>query len=183
MYVAGLNLTLAPTATSPGLVEPLLYTTTLFTVGAFVRLTNQRLNTATEKGGEIKRMPTTFLGKFITPVHGVSTLLSPVLYLFTLPFTGFRQPDWLLNTALPEIPELGDNGKIAVRLASAVALLCAFNAADKIVKALDKQFHFIGVCCLTVPLHFTVLTLLQVREKPKIIDTGAYGLVRHPLYT
>jgi hypothetical protein len=149
MYIAGLNLTLAPTRTSPGVVEPIIYTSLLVILVSLMGYTNKSLASATAKGGEIKRMPTSLLGKIVTPIHGAAILLSPALYLGSLPFYGFRQPEWFERTALPDswLAELGlgETGKAVVKLVSMGVTIWLSKIAQKTIEQLDKQFHFIGV--------------------------------------
>ena len=160
MYVAGLNLTLTPTVTSPGLAEPLVYTTVLASVGSFLLRANQRMKLANEKGGEIKRWPTSIIGKLVTPVHGIATIAAPAIYLVTMPFTGFKQPEFFENTALPDFAELGEVGKVVVRFAAGVAMACLFRIGTKAIDHLDKQFHYIGVS--TCYYHFVLGDCLSI---------------------
>lgn len=97
-------------------------------------------------------MPTSLLGKVITPIQVTVTALTPVLYLGILSFYGFRQPDWFAKTALPDswLAKLGlsETGKAVVRLASMAVALWSYRVAQKSVEQLDKQFHYIGVSVL-----------------------------------
>ncbi|KAF8756568.1 Isoprenylcysteine carboxyl methyltransferase (ICMT) family [Rhizoctonia solani] len=104
-------------------------------------------------------MPPGKQGQSISVIHGLGLFVPIAAFVFTLPFTGFRVPGWLSKTSLPPI----DNNKlyIGLRLGACAATFVGVYGARLTFKHL-AQWGAIGV-----------------RERPKIVKTGPYALVRH----
>ncbi|KIJ64445.1 hypothetical protein HYDPIDRAFT_90192 [Hydnomerulius pinastri MD-312] len=163
MYIAGLNL---PISLSQG-VEALVTLTTI----DFFRYVMGRMRavkvSSDEKGGRIRpeTMPTSFLGRVISPIHGLATFVPPVAFILGVTLNSFKQPDWMLKMALPDDivqPEV----KTALRLATCVASLAMKIVMDRTFNTLGEQWHVIGR-----------------REKPRVVQSGPYAVVRHPMYS
>ncbi|EIW84680.1 hypothetical protein CONPUDRAFT_48846 [Coniophora puteana RWD-64-598 SS2] len=140
---------------------------------AYVFLSGTRIHASLKKiadaqGGEIRKdsLPTSFLGRIVTPIHGLAFLLPQAAYLVGVPLSGFRQPDWMLRWALPSL-NLTLGQKASVRLvASGMLVLVLHGFYKRIAKDLGDQWHTIGR-----------------RKNVKIVKHGVYSVVRHPMYT
>ncbi|KAF8124803.1 hypothetical protein EV363DRAFT_1403066 [Boletus edulis] len=124
---------------------------------------------ARSKSGPVRpdSMPTR-LSVLITPFQGFVHFLVPTVYMISVIASGFNRPQWMHALALPDAMfgvELDDLRKNAVRVFACVASISLQGVSDDAFLHLDDQFHPIGR-----------------REKSRIIHTGPYAWVRHPLY-
>ncbi|KAF8124763.1 hypothetical protein EV363DRAFT_1403047 [Boletus edulis] len=111
---------------------------------------------AQAKSGPVRPDSTpTRLSVLISPLQAFVLFLVPTTYVLSVVWTGFHQPQWMNALAFPEVV-------FGVRLEGTWK-----NALrESVFKHLGDQYHFIGR-----------------REKPRVVQTGPYALVRHPLYT
>ena len=151
-----------------------------------IRARNQ-LARARSKAGDIKpgstgpRVWTTLsiVGQF----GGMS--LPTLVYWTATAYNKFRQPEWLTEYALPPPPEVfGVDGLVVGRGLGLLALLGGTILARSAMKALGDQFHAIGVstCDQTLPKPAN-FPPMQIREKPRLVESGPFAYVRHPIYT
>ncbi|EIW77389.1 hypothetical protein CONPUDRAFT_157641 [Coniophora puteana RWD-64-598 SS2] len=122
---------------------------------------------AESQGGKIRpdRMPNTALGKFISPVHGLSYFLPQLAILVGMPFAGFGQPRWMRKWELPDCG-IGKKERMGLRVAACVlSFVMAHGFVKRGNKALGSQWHAIGR-----------------RENTKVVKDGPYSVVRHPGY-
>ncbi|CAE6493540.1 unnamed protein product [Rhizoctonia solani] len=116
-----------------------------------------------KKAGKAVHMPKGSRGLYISIAHGLVLLGPSLLFLFTIPPNKFAQPDWLTKYALPEAtPRV----YYVVRMGSCASLWWAGLIMTRCFKHLDAQWNYIGV-----------------RERPSLIRTGPYKIVRHPMYS
>ncbi|KAF9223285.1 hypothetical protein BS17DRAFT_781622 [Gyrodon lividus] len=164
MYIAGLNLPI-PISSSQGL-EALVVLTTTDYFRYVITETNSIAVRSESKGGHIRQesMPTSFLGRIISPIHGLAFLLPPAVYVGGVVLNGFRQPDWMAKFALSG-NVMGLEWRNALRLVACSATLSLRRITARAFDHLGEQWHVIGR-----------------REKPRVVQTGPYALVRHPLY-
>ena len=99
---------------------------------------------AEAEGGEIKDRPTSILGRLITPIHGVAFTVTPVLYLAGVLSNRMQQPEWYERTSLDIQLSVGALAWTRTA-AAAIALFGGVWLHEIILKAIGKQFHFIGV--------------------------------------
>ncbi|KAF8882990.1 hypothetical protein BD779DRAFT_1444470 [Infundibulicybe gibba] len=163
-YIAGLNLRM----TNGSGIEELL---TLTTVSSLIYAYQEQFAVAVvakKEGGNIKALPKSFFARIVTPVHFVAMFATPVAFLVGVTFNGFSQPSWLSQYNLPvELDQaVGPGGKAVIRGGAMLASLVVWKAMSVVFKYLGSQWHYLGL-----------------REKPKIVSTGPYSIVRHPLYT
>ncbi|OCB84961.1 hypothetical protein A7U60_g7915 [Sanghuangporus baumii] len=116
-------------------------------------------------GGRLISLPNSWTGKLVTPTHALATFVPVGIYLATVPFSGFQQPDWIKSYALPD-SGLDGSTITLLRLLGCVLCVSSWLHAEYCVRMLGPSWHIIGV-----------------REKPKIVNTGPYSIVRHPFYT
>ncbi|EJC98042.1 uncharacterized protein FOMMEDRAFT_24068 [Fomitiporia mediterranea MF3/22] len=164
MYIGGIHIPgerLALGVESAVTSSIFIYTAAAFYVG------RNSMKVAEEKGGQIKSMPKTFLGKLVTSIHAIGMMLPVVTYLIAVPLNGCAQPDFISRFALPNFG-LGQDSVYLLRIASAVGLIGTWKLFRQCVDLLGNSgtYHQIGV-----------------RERPKLITSGPFAVVRHPLYT
>ena len=112
------------------------------------------------------------------------------VYWTTVAYNKFRQPEWMIRYALPSPSDVfGLDGVVVGRLTGLLALLLSYTISHRALKALGNQFHGIGVSppSFGAPHGGTVAyihsVLQQIRKKHRLVDTGPYAYVRHPIYT
>jgi len=157
MYIAGLYL-----SHTQG-VESIVCLTLATQIFLAIRQHNVVVKRAQAEGGPIVKEPTSFVGRYITPIHGVSVIVPVFAYLGSVVLNGFNQPEWLQRWRLPY--QIGVR-EAWVRTAACVAALVLSGTMKHVFDYLGKQFHYIGL-----------------REKPNVVTTGPYAIVRHPLYS
>ncbi|CAE6492376.1 unnamed protein product [Rhizoctonia solani] len=116
-----------------------------------------------KEAGPIKSMPPGNQGQLISATHGLGLFVPIAAFVFSLPFTGFRVPGWLAKTSLPTIENQALY--LGLRLGACAATFAEVYGAKVTFGHLGSQWGAIGV-----------------RERPKIVKTGPYGIVRHPGY-
>lgn len=160
MYFAGLNLNLSHAQGIESMV-------CLTVASQFVLSSRQFLaaaHRADSEGGAVVKMPASLTGRIATFIHSVTALGLPLVCLGSVLFNGLEQPAWMERWRLPY--EIGIKEEALARTAACVAAISLSKITGTILNYLGKQFHYIGV-----------------REKPGIVSTGPYAIVRHPLYT
>ncbi|OAX31325.1 hypothetical protein K503DRAFT_703875, partial [Rhizopogon vinicolor AM-OR11-026] len=159
-YIAGLALPLPPTQAVEGLV--------VLTTFRFLQSTISRMRAiapvAKAEAGTIRTLPTTFVGKVVSPVHGVAGFIAPVTYLLCVTVNRFMQPGWMQRMSLPH-NYMHQEAEVALRVAACASTFVLLGFMGHALKHLGNQWHGIGR-----------------REKPKLVQTGPYAVVRHPLY-
>ncbi|EJC99316.1 uncharacterized protein FOMMEDRAFT_142877 [Fomitiporia mediterranea MF3/22] len=164
MYIAGIHIPGEHLALGvEGVVTSSLF---IYTV-AGILFTRNSLEDAEEKGGRIKSMPTSLVGKLVTPVHAAAIILPAVTYLVAVPLNGCVQPQFITRFALPNFG-LSQDVVNLLRIASCVGLIGTWQLFTHCVGLLKNSgtYHSVGV-----------------REKPKLISSGPFAVVRHPLYS
>ncbi|KAL5638196.1 hypothetical protein ACGC1H_005036 [Rhizoctonia solani] len=116
-----------------------------------------------KEAGPIKSMPPGKQGPLVMTAHTLGLFTPIAAFVFSLPVTGFHVPGWLAKTSLPAIENQGLY--VGLRLGACAATVAGVYAVKIAFWHLGSQWAGIGV-----------------RERPKIVKTGPYGLVRHPLY-
>ncbi|KAG2352917.1 hypothetical protein BDR07DRAFT_1228994, partial [Suillus spraguei] len=120
---------------------------------------------ASAEAGSIRTSPTSFIGKIITPIHDLPFFIPPVTYILCVTFNRFVQPAWMQRMSLPDT-YLKHEDKVGLRVAACAATFVLIRFTGRIFNHLGNQWHAIGR-----------------REKSRVIQTGPYAVVRHPLYT
>ncbi|KAG2039634.1 hypothetical protein BDR03DRAFT_859716 [Suillus americanus] len=120
---------------------------------------------ADAEAGSIRTTPTSFIGKIISPIHGLSIIIPPVTYVLCVPFNSFVQPAWMQRMSLPNTYFKHEN-QVGLRVAACAATFVLIRFSGHTFTHLGNQWHAIGR-----------------REKPRVVQTGPYAVVRHPLYT
>ncbi|KAG1748693.1 hypothetical protein EDB19DRAFT_219369 [Suillus lakei] len=161
-YIAGL--TLGPSSSSQALEGLAVFTTFRYTqyvisgMRAIVPVANAEV-------GSIRSTPTSFIGKIISPIHGLSFFISPLTYTLCVTFNRFVQPAWMQRMSLPH-DYFQYETEVGLRVAACASTFVILKFFGRVSKHLGNQWHAIGR-----------------REKPKVVQTGPYAVVRHPMYT
>ncbi|CAE6520464.1 unnamed protein product [Rhizoctonia solani] len=158
IYIAGLNIPISQTQA----LNAAAWASIIIWFKKCMPNATQRAKVEKE-AGVIKSMPPGKQGQLISATHGLG-LFSPIAaFVFSLPLTGFRVPGWLAKTSLPAVESHALY--VGLRLGACAATFAGMYAAKITFKHLGSQWSAIGV-----------------RERPKLVKTGPYALVRHPGY-
>ena len=141
MYIAGIHLPEERIFSIDALAAA---STCLVTFGMFRE--TAKASKKSEKGaGEIVKLPTTFIGKAITPIHALA-FSTPFLSLpISTILNGFHLPQWFVSWSLPDFG-LGETEIKALRVLGCFGFAVGFALSRHTLRELDTQFHFIGVC-------------------------------------
>jgi protein-S-isoprenylcysteine O-methyltransferase Ste14 len=120
---------------------------------------------AEAEAGSIRTTPSSFIGKIISPIHALSIFIPPVTYILCVPFNRFVQPAWMQRMSLPNT-YFKHESQVGLRVAACAATFLLIRFSGRIFTHLGNQWHPIGR-----------------REKPRVVQTGPYAVVRHPIYT
>ncbi|KAG2151358.1 hypothetical protein DEU56DRAFT_777474 [Suillus clintonianus] len=159
-YIAGLTL-----PSPPQIVEGLAVFTTFRSIQYALSRVLAIAPVARAEAGVIRTTPTSFIGKVVTPIHSLSFFIPPVTYILCVTFNRFAQPAWMQRMNLPT-NYFQLETEIALRIAACASTFVLLRFIGRIFTHLGNQWHAIGR-----------------REKPKVVQTGPYAVVRHPLYT
>ncbi|KAK7438393.1 hypothetical protein VKT23_018007 [Stygiomarasmius scandens] len=161
-YLAGIHL-----SHTQG-VEAIVAGSTLLSFGAVIARQRQFYLKSEVHGGRIISLPTSTLGRLVTPFHAVTVAVVPLSYLGAVLSNGLQQPQWYQETGFGPETDLtvGIGGKAMIRTLASLGIVALTWFHDAAVRALGKQLHYIGV-----------------REKANVVSTGPYAYVRHPIYT
>ncbi|KAG9117289.1 hypothetical protein FRC07_007364, partial [Ceratobasidium sp. 392] len=156
-YIAGLNLTESQALNGLGWIS---------TAGMFyLSWPGSDFKQKVEReAGKAVHMPPGKSAQVVTMTHALALFLPPGAFLFGLPPNKFEMPGWLLRTALPPVKD--EALYFGLRLGGCVGAFGSGAAMVWAFKHLGSQWNFIGV-----------------RERPKLVKTGPYSIVRHPMYT
>ncbi|KAI9455546.1 hypothetical protein HD554DRAFT_2030918 [Boletus coccyginus] len=163
MYIAGLKF---PTP-SPQWLEGLVVLSTADYIRYNIAKIKDLAVISESKGGRVRpeSMPPTFLGRIITPIHGLAILLPPLIYVSTLVLNRFEPPEWMARFAF-SAEMLDPTWRNMLRVVACTASLTLRRFTDRVFEHLGDQWHTIGR-----------------REKPRVVKTGPYAWVRHPGYS
>jgi hypothetical protein len=136
-YIAGL-------ATSTQTLEGLAVFTT-FRYFQYI-LTRMRAiaPVANAEAGSIRTTPTSFIGKIISPIHGLSISIPPVTYILCVTFNRFVQPAWMQRMSLPNT-YFNHEIEVGLRVAACVATFVLIRLTGRTMTHLGNQWHAIGV--------------------------------------
>ncbi|KAG2155881.1 uncharacterized protein EDB93DRAFT_1262596 [Suillus bovinus] len=141
----------------------------VFTTLRHFQYTLSRLRTiatvANAEAGPIRTTPSSLIGKIITPIHALSVLTPPVTYILCVTFNRLAQPAWMLRMSLSNT-YFTHEIEVGLRVAACAATFVLNGFTRRAFTHLGNQWHLIGR-----------------REKSRIVQTGPYAIVRHPLYT
>ncbi|KAG8715657.1 hypothetical protein FRC08_010292 [Ceratobasidium sp. 394] len=158
MYIAGLNI---PISESQALNAASWAATIIWFRSC---LPNAEYRASVEReAGPVKSMPPGKQGQLVSAVHGLGLFIPMGAFVFSLPFAKFWTPKWLAAMSLPVLDS--HELYVGLRLAGCVGALLEAAVARDLYKHLGSQWAAIGV-----------------RERPKVVKTGPYGIVRHPGY-
>ncbi|KAG8682035.1 hypothetical protein FRC09_017058, partial [Ceratobasidium sp. 395] len=159
-YIAGLNLPFALTETQA--LNGLAWTAT-FGMLYSMWPNSKFLKQVEREGGQVVEMPPGKRGEFVTAVHAVGFFGPALAFLVSLPVNKFVTPRWMLESSLP--PTTSNEVYAGLRIAACVGTVGVGLLSTSTIKHLSSQWHFVGL-----------------RERPKLVNTGPYAFVRHPLY-
>ncbi|KAH7885377.1 hypothetical protein F5I97DRAFT_1810960, partial [Phlebopus sp. FC_14] len=146
-------------------------------------------NDSDARGGRVRpqNMPTSLLGKIVTPIHGLAFFIHPFSYIIALSLNKFHQPQWILNMALPD--DIAQPAwKTSLRLLACAATLGMTSIVHRTFDHLGEQWHAIGVrpyaivrhpmysLLLILELFFTVMFWSYVPFVALAITVGAFAI-------
>jgi len=149
----------------PQVVEGLVVLTTLWCFQYVISCVRTVAPIAAAESGAIRTMPTTFVGKAVTPIHGLAAYLPSTIYVLCVTGNLFTQPAWMQRMSLPN-DYFQYETKVVLRIAACVLSVVLTRFIGRAYMHIGNQWHLIGR-----------------REKPRVVQTGPYAVVRHPLYT
>ncbi|KAF8837062.1 hypothetical protein BDN67DRAFT_935984 [Paxillus ammoniavirescens] len=122
---------------------------------------------AEAKGGRVRpeTLPTSFSSRIVTQIHTLAMFIPPLVYVGAVVFNGFRQPDWMVKFALSD-EIVGLKWKNVLRVTACSTAFAVRSVANHALAHLGEQWHPTGR-----------------REKPRVVQTGPYAIVRHPLFS
>ncbi|KAG2039635.1 hypothetical protein BDR03DRAFT_859906, partial [Suillus americanus] len=120
---------------------------------------------AKAESGAFRKSPTTFIGKAVTPIHGLAFFIPSLIYVLCVTGNLFTQPAWIQRMSLPN-DYFQHKTKVVLRIAACALSFVLLRFAGRAFTHLGNQWHTVGR-----------------REKPRVVQTGPYAVVRHPLYT
>jgi len=139
-YIAGLALPVSSTQAVEGLV---VFTTFRFFQHGISR-TRAIAPVAEAEAGAIRMMPTNFIGKAVTPVHGLAAFIPPVTYMLSVAVNRFIQPSWMQRMSLPD-NYMNQETKLALRVAACASTFVLLRFMERTFMHLGNQWHYIGV--------------------------------------
>jgi len=162
-YIAGLNLSV-----SDAFLDNLTATTILVQFTALASIFKEGSARGNREAGPVKTMPKSRVAALSLPVHALGYFLPPIVYVGTvfvraIMRRGSGQPAWMRAWSLPAV---GPEDRAVLRIASCALFLGITGLMAWGGRVLGAQWHAIGV-----------------RERPKLVSSGPYSVVRHPMYT
>jgi hypothetical protein len=136
MYIAGLYLSHAQG------IESIVCLTTVAQIVITARQQRAAFKRADSEGGSIVKLPESFAGRIVTPIHGAAVVVPILVYFGSVIINGLVQPAWIERWRLPEV---GVKEEAWARTAARVAALGITKFVGTTLNHLGKQFHFIGV--------------------------------------
>ncbi|KAH0833414.1 hypothetical protein J3R83DRAFT_12527 [Lanmaoa asiatica] len=163
MYIAGLNLPFSP----PQWLEGLVVLSTIDYFRYTISMMKDIAVISESKGGRIRpeSMPPTFLGRIISPIHGLAIFIPPLICVGALVLNRFQQPEWMARFAF-SVEMMDSTWRNTLRVVACVASFSLRGLMERTFEHLGDQWHAIGR-----------------REKPRVVKTGPYAWVRHPGYS
>ncbi|KAG1872336.1 hypothetical protein DFJ58DRAFT_652009 [Suillus subalutaceus] len=149
----------------PQVVEGLAVLTTLRFFQYGISRTRAIALIAKAESGAIRSTPTTFIGKAVTPIHALASFIPSVTYVLCVTGNLFTQPAWMQRMSLPD-DYFQHETKAVLRIAACASTFVLLRFVGRAFTHLGNQWHAVGR-----------------REKPRVVQTGPYAVVRHPLYT
>lgn len=156
-YIAGLT-------SSNQIVEGLAVFTTLRYFQYVISRIRAIAPVANAEAGSIRVAPKSLIGKIISPIHGLSISIPPVTYILCVTFNRFVQPAWMQRMSLPNT-YFNHEIEVGLRVAACAATFVLLRSTARTMTLLGNQWSTIGR-----------------REKSRLVQTGAYAVVRHPGY-
>lgn len=99
---------------------------------------------AEAEAGPIRTVPTSFIGKVVSPVQGLAATIPPVTYLLCVTVNRFIQPNWMQRMSLPD-NYVSRETEVALRVAACASTFAHFRFFEYSMKHLGNQWHVIGV--------------------------------------
>ncbi|KAF8837060.1 hypothetical protein BDN67DRAFT_244392 [Paxillus ammoniavirescens] len=163
MHVVALDV---PISLSQGLEAVVILTLTEGLRYGVTKMRSVAANAET-KGGRIRpeSIPTSFLARIVTPIQVLVTFLPPMVYVCAVVLNGFQQPVWMAKLALSR-EMMGLEWKNALRVLACSANFFLWGIINFVFDHLAEQWHAEGR-----------------REKSRVVQTGPYAFVRHPLFS
>lgn len=138
------------------------------------------------EAGGIRIAPKSLIGKIIaSPISGLSMFIPPVTYILCVTFNRFVQPAWMQRMSLPTNTYFNHEIEVGLRVAACAATFVLLRVTARTMTLLGNQWHAIGVrtdLFLSMRTKHKITTSRQRREKSRLVQTGAYAVVRHPGY-
>jgi len=142
MYIAGLRFPIP----SPQWLEVLVVLSTADYIRYNIAKIKDLAVISESKGGRVRpeSMPPTFLGRIISPIHGLAIFLPPMIYVSTLILNRFEPPEWMARFAF-SAEMLDSTWRNTLRVVACAASFALRSFTARIFEHLGDQWHAIGV--------------------------------------
>ncbi|QRV84022.1 isoprenylcysteine carboxyl methyltransferase [Ceratobasidium sp. AG-Ba] len=108
-------------------------------------------------------MPPGKQGELVTVAHTIGLFAPALIFLVGLPMNKFVMPNWLQRYSIPPAPS--PEIYYGARVAGYIGSLGIGITMDWGMRHLSSQWHIVGL-----------------RERPKLVNTGPFAYIRHPMY-
>ena len=148
MYIAGLYLSHAQG------VESIVCLTTAAQFFIASRQHKATARRAETEGGSIVKMPTSVVGRIVTPIQIASFVVPTVVYFASVVTNRMVQPAWMQRWRLPLEVSVGQEAWL--RTAACLAAFGMLRAMSATFGYLGKQYHYIGVSLFSLRLRLFI---------------------------
>ena len=176
MYLAGMNIPI----TEAQALNSLSWATTVLWF-RISRPDPRFRELANREAGPVKSMPPDGQGLLVSKIASYSVFAPVGVFILSLPLALFGTPKWLAVASLPPISS--HELYIGLRVAACAVTFIGIVIGKAVFRHLGSQLGMIGVSCsYTLICAHNLKMLQQIRERPKVVKTGPYAVVRHPGY-
>ena len=170
-YIAGLTLPLPSTRA----VEAFVTFTTFRFLQSSVSRIRATAPVAEAEAGTVRSLPTSFIGKVVSPVHGFAIFVPPAVYILSVSVNRFMQPSWMQRMSLPN-NYIHDETKVALRIAACASTFVFLRVISRALIHLGNQWHAIGVRSLRYSLVHQQTDQLPSSETGEIQDRADWSI-------
>jgi hypothetical protein len=128
----------------PQVVEGLVVLTTLWCCQYVISRVRAIAPIAEAESGAVRTRPTTFIGKAVTPIHGLASYIPSITYVLCVTGNLFTQPAWMQRMSLPN-DYFQYETKVVLRIAACALSFVLFRFVGRAYMHIGNQWSAIGV--------------------------------------